>query len=629
MPFAPAARPSIQVGILRTLLDGAGIAAREFHGTLDFFEILAREGHHSQYQAGSPSLLSEWYFSERPFDPDPAGPDREAAAYLHQVAGATGFPVEKMRRIREAVVPPFLDALADQVAESGAHVACFSLSFAQRNAAFALSARLKARRPDLLTVFGGAGSQIFEEACREYMRIFPAVDVMLLGEAEERFPLLVGALLERGPLDGIPGLLHRLGREVRLTAPEPPPVPAEARVIPSYAGWIERARALPRTVQARLDVALPVEIGRGCTWADHAACRFCAFTFHGRYRARRPDQVLEEVSQQVRRHGVRSIYIVDNVVPRATLHEVLPAMARAVPGLVVPFVEVLSTLGSEDLEAMAASGVVLVQPGTECFDDGLLKRVGKGTTTLHNVRFLKLARESGVGVSHNLLLGVPGATPAEVDSQRRTLEKLTHLDPPQVLELQLVRFSDYHARSEHHALRGVRPHPMVAATLPEGADAARVAYEFVSDVDDDAMTRLYTPTVAAMVAWHQRWRRSPRPYFIHDADSEGVTLLDGRGSGADPLRHRLEGLAAAAYLAVARDPRPAGAVAARLGEAFPGTSPAAVEEILRGLERAGLVLEGRGRFLALSVDGDRLRRLWRDLPPRPPGSLPSDRRAGG
>ena len=91
----------------------------------------------------------------------------------------------------------------------------------------------------------------------------------------------------------------------------------------------------------------------------------------------------------------------------------------------------------------------------------------------------------------------------------------------------------------------------------------------------------------------------------------------------------MESVAAAAYLAVARDPRPAGAVATRLGEAFPGTSPAEVEEILRRLERAGLLLEGRGRFLALSVDGDRLRRLWRDVPPRPPGSLPPARGGGG
>lgn len=616
MPFGPAVRPSIQVGILRTLLDEGHLPAREFHASLEFFDLLVRQGFQSQHLAMSPSLLSEWYFSERPFDFDPAGADRVALDYFRQVAQASQFSLEGMRRLREELIPPFVARLADEIVDSGARVACFTLSFAQRNASFALAARLKERRPQLVTVFGGAASQVFEDSCRESMRLFPAVDVMLLGEAEGRFVQVVRALLEGRSPAGIPGIVHREAGEILCSGPEPPPVEPERMAIPSCGGWLHRARALPRATQAFLDVAIPMEIGRGCTWADHAACRFCAFTFHGRYRGKSSSRVLEEVASQHRTHRVRSFYVMDNVVPSATLRELMPAMARTVPGLVIPFLEVLSTLHREDLEVMAASGVVLVQPGTECFDDGLLRRIGKGTSTLHNVAFLKMARECGIAVSHNILLGVPQATPGEVESQRRTLEVLTHLDPPQILELQLVRFSEYHNHPERYGIRNVRAHPVYASTLPVGAVAERVAYEFVSDVDDAGMTALYTPTVAVLVQWHQRWKELPAPYLIHDADDGGVTVTDGRAPGRDPRVVRLEGLAGAVHEAVAEKPLRAEAIARAVGDGFPGVTASLVGEILDGLRQKSLVLEVRGRFLALALEGDRLRRWRRDLPGR-------------
>lgn len=631
MPMAPATRPSIQLGILRALLDEAGLESLEFHGCLDFFEVLVRNRMVSQSLATSSSLLSEWYFSEGPLDYEhPTASDRAALGFLKQATRATGFPLEKMRTLREELVPAFLDRLADEIVASGVSVACFTLSYAQRNASFALARRLKERSPHLLTVFGGAASQVFEESCREYLRVFPGVDCMVLGEAEGRFAPLVEALLAGRPVAHIPGIVCRghlagaspsagePGSDIHCTGPEPPPVDVARLPVPAFGGWFERAGRMSRTVRAYLESVVPLEIGRGCTWADHAPCRFCAFTFQGRYRAKSLEQVVREVQVQRDRCGTSAFYLVDNVVPERAIRSLLPAMREAVPDLAIPFVEVLTTLRRPDLEILAASGVTLVQAGTECFDDGLLRRIGKGTTTFHNVRFLGQAREAGIGVSHNILLGVPQATPEEIDSQRGTLELLFHLDPPQPLELQLVRFSEYCEKPAQFGLENLRPHPFCAATLPPGADPSRVAYEFVAE--HGQATRLpYAPTLEVLHRWRLCWSLSPPPYLIHDFREDGVEVLDGRERPGHPVTHRLDGMAAALYALLLEAPLRADAAARRVAEDFPGGDVGDVQRILDDLASRRLLLGLQGRWMALSLAGDRLRRGRSDLPGRLPG----------
>ena len=610
MPFAPATRPSIQIGILAALLADAGIVAREHHAAVDFYDRLRRAGALSQYTAQSPSMVGEWYFSERPLD---LSNDVWAADRLRRHARGVGFPFSRMLAVRDEVVPAFLDDTARAVAATSPRVACFTLSYAQLNASFALAARLKRLIPDLVTVFGGAGSQVHEDACREYMGAFSAIDVMVLGEAEPVLVDLLRGILESGkPSRELPDLLLREAGQVVRTPSPTSPRPLDTSPTPRYEGWFELRGRMPMETRRDLEPVLLMELGRGCTWGDEMTCSFCAFTFHGRYRAKSRERVLKEVRELTGRHGRKTIYLVDDIVTNSQISDLLPAMRQAVPGLLVHFMEMRTATTRRHVQTLAESGVCLVQPGTECFDDGLLRRIQKGTTTFHNVQFLKWAREAGVRVSHNILLAIPRSTRDEVERQLAVIRLLVHLDPPFSFPLQLVRFSPYHADPEKHGLQPLHPDPFYGYIFPEGVDAAKVAYELVEEEGFDPHADLHEETMRAVLAWQERWSRLPLPFLVLEATGEGAVVVDGRGTGS-PVVHALGAREAAVHASICDCPQSPSGVVRALREAWPDLDEGGAAAVLADLAARGLVLNLRGRWLSLATEAAATRR-WMPVP---------------
>ena len=93
------------------------------------------------------------------------------------------------------------------------------------------------------------------------------------------------------------------------------------------------------------------------------------------------------------------------------------------------FAEVLSTLKEEDLRALGQAGFFRVQPGTESLNDHLLQLLGKGSTAVHNVAFLKYARTWGVTPLWNILYGIPGEVEKDYEEMIQLLPLLSHLQP--------------------------------------------------------------------------------------------------------------------------------------------------------------------------------------------------------
>jgi ribosomal peptide maturation radical SAM protein 1 len=615
MPFAPATRPSIQIGILKALLEGAGVTSTEHHASVDFYDRLRARRALSQYTPLSPSMVSEWYFSERPFDPRADGPDREAVERLVSHGRSVGFSFERMLDLRQNIVAPFLDDVAAQIAATGPRIACFSLSYAQINASFAIARRLRALIPGIVTIFGGAGSQVHEEACREYMRAFSAVDYMVLGEAEFAFAEMVKRLLDgRTDLDDLPDLMLRRGGEIHRTAAPPAPLALDESPIPMYDGYFELRARMPMETRRELEPVLLMELGRGCTWGDERTCKFCAFIFHGKYRSKSRERVIEETRVLTRRHRRKSLYLVDDIVTNSQIADILPAMKTAVPGLLIQFMEMRTATTRRHVQALADSGVCLVQPGTENFDDGLLKKISKGTTAFHNIQFLKWARESGVRVSHNVLLNIPGATRAEIETQLAVIEKLVHLDPPFAFPLQLVRFSPYHAWPEKNGIGRLLADPFYRYVFPEGVDISKVAYEFIEEGVDDAHAALHFQTAEAVGQWQMRWGFLPLPFLVYERDGSELSIIDGRGRGP-AVQHRFDALAADVHATITDCPMNEEGIVRALAAAHPGLEAATVARILDEFVARDLALRLRGRCLSLAVDAEATRR-WLPIPKR-------------
>ncbi len=168
------------------------------------------------------------------------------------------------------------------------------------NEAIKIAEKLKAEKPQRITIFGGAHAT----AAAEELIDHPAVDIIILGEGETVLPEVVNAIKEKrlarltqpGVYIEMPGLSIRntgIIRTADLNAiPDPLRIKSETH----------RYRHYGKPYAA-------IITSRGC---PHG-CRFCVIHIvAGRqYRARSPESVLEEMSR-CRREGIMCFHIEDD-----------------------------------------------------------------------------------------------------------------------------------------------------------------------------------------------------------------------------------------------------------------------------------------------------------------------------
>src|SRR5262245_43196677 len=149
MPFFTVERPSLQLGLLSAIVRQRGFHADTLHLTLDFatrigvdlYESLSEYARHE---------FGNWLFSTAAFPedaPDPGGrlltrlvPDVER---FHPLGGDAAA----LLRIRNEVVPDFLDHAEQRIEWPRYDVVGFTCTFQQNAASFALARRLKQRHP--------------------------------------------------------------------------------------------------------------------------------------------------------------------------------------------------------------------------------------------------------------------------------------------------------------------------------------------------------------------------------------------------------------------------------------------------------------------------------------------------
>lgn len=122
-------------------------------------------------------------------------------------------------------------------------------------------------------------------------------DVVVHGEAEASTPLVVTALAQGSPLQGIQGVSHMDGEQMITAEPSPAPTNLDDLPFPDF--------SLLRGLRKRSST--PVQTSRGCPYR----CNFCSVTamFGHRYRFRSPENVLEELEYH---RGKRVFFCDDN-----------------------------------------------------------------------------------------------------------------------------------------------------------------------------------------------------------------------------------------------------------------------------------------------------------------------------
>lgn len=481
--------------------------------------------------------------------------------------------------------------------------------------ALALARTIKGMPGAPRVVLGGSNCE--GEMGETLHRTFPFVDFVCRGEGEELIVQLAQHLQDgRRPLGAIRGLLWRQGDVTRgresgratiepdsgipakaviaVTARVPSPRhPLDRLPIPRYDRWLERVRSLRMLDPAEL--RLPIETSRGCWYGEKRHCVYCGFNGEAMtFRSKSPERILEEF-RTLMGYGVRFLHCVDNIPNPSNFRTVLPELASLNAECQI-FWEVMPHLNHRQVKQLRDGGISWVQAGIESLNTRVLRHMGRGTTALHNVRFLKYAAEWGIGASWSLLFGFAGEDPEDYREMQELMPALAHLQPP-FQDHQRIRVDRFSPMFEtRQGLKNIVPAPSYHDVFRlDPQIVARLAYYFDYEYIDHPDPYEYARGCADEM---ERWRRGAAAAALVRFESGSVLhVLDTRPVAVE-RQAALRGLARDVTLAAEH-----GASLEEIGLRA-GVSLEEVEAALAPLLARRWVVKLDGRYLSLAVPVD-------------------------
>jgi hypothetical protein len=152
---------------------------------------------------------------------------------------------EQVVELREHTIPSYLDGLVDAVPWGWFRIVGFTCTFQQSAASFALARPIKARYPNVITIFGGANFEGTMGA--ELARSVDVVDYAVIGEGDLTLPELLDAFVEGCDPAAVPGLAFRRGEDVIRSASRTPFENMDTLPTPNYDEYFERAEQRRRS----------------------------------------------------------------------------------------------------------------------------------------------------------------------------------------------------------------------------------------------------------------------------------------------------------------------------------------------------------------------------------------------
>jgi ribosomal peptide maturation radical SAM protein 1 len=600
MPFMEPYRPSIQLGLLKSLTARCGFPVRTMHANLDFAMRIGIDYYKLLCEHRGP-MIGEWLFSQAAFPGTAPDPDARMLDHLACELSYLGASRKELRKkllqIRDIDVPAYLDALVAAFPWNDAAVVGFTSTFQQNAASFALARRLKQRQPSIVTVFGGANFD--SEMGPELVRSVDCIDFAVIGEGDETLPLLLDALAIGTGLDAVPGLARRLDGQVKVTPPRSETVRLDELPPPDYDEYFKHAEELgilPST--GHRGVWLPIETARGCWWGAKHHCTFCGLNGTAMaFRSKSPERVLDELIQQAKRYRSFRFEAVDNIMDMGYLTKLFPVLVANETDYEI-FYEVKANLSREQLKLLARAGVIQLQPGIESLSSNVLRLMRKGVRAVQNVNFLRWALYYDIDVQWNLLWGFPGETEQDYADQAAVIPHLLHLQPPaSANRVWLERFSPLFTERDTFQLRRRTPERSYQYIYPGSVDLNRVAYFFEYELDRGLPDSTYADVGRAAADWSSAWRADTAPVLKYWSAPHFVQIYDERQPGQGGT-YTFEDTLADLYLSCSNRPTTAAAVRRQLGLGLPVE---AVQEVFEEFQKRGLMFLDGQFALALAL----------------------------
>ncbi|MEM1322959.1 MAG: RiPP maturation radical SAM C-methyltransferase [Bacteroidota bacterium] len=616
MPYASVERPSIALGLLENYIQTAGYSCSTLYANMHFAELIGTIGYQAIELSYNEDLLGEWTFAGAAF---PAfEPDHDA--YFRTFPDTPASFKTGLWTIRNKA-DEFIDNMVKSILALNPRIVGCTSNFQQNCASLAVLRRIKARRPEVITMMGGANCE--SEMGQTLVDHFPWLDFAVSGEADGLIVPLVKLLLEKGTnlnAEEIPYGVLRTEEKKEFSPADFFKKPARAIVedmdtvgAPIYDAYFEMLNVSP--IKDYIRPGLVIETARGCWWGAKHHCTFCGLNGNGMdYRSKSPDRVMGEFDNMAQRYGLRNFEVVDNILDMRYINSLMDNFSQKEPPYSI-FYETKANLKRDQVRKLAEAGVKWIQPGFESLIDEFLKLIDKGTTSLQNVMTLKWCREYGVRCSWNMLCGAPSESQDWYLELAEKMPLLHHLQPPQgIIKMRYDRFSPYHERAASFGIKLV-PYKSYFYVYPLSEEKMKDLAYFFQDkkevVDGKVLRRTLSYNLPGYNRVHEEitnwssyfWGSGMPPILcLNERDDGSIRILDSRFI-ATKRSHELTGMSAAIYLLCEKSATKEKLVKALSKQFNTALTWEDVEPKVEQLMSDALMMKISGRYLALALRG--------------------------
>ncbi len=576
MPWSLFNRPSIQLGALKSYLEGKGVCSVDcFHPYLSVARLLGPELYQyiSKSSWAGESLYSTLVFPER----------QEQAREVFNNSSLDNRAIhQQFHSICDTLGKHLRDWL-DTIDLKSYDLIGFSVCFSQLFSSLAAAKFIKQQSASLPIVFGG--SSCVGTMGTSLQKHFDQIDHVISGEGEIQLEMLCAQLQQHHNLYSHPKDNTKVRNQEMCNLNSLP--------IPDYQPYFEElAKEFPGQP---FNPILPVEFSRGCWWNR---CSFCNLNlqWHG-YRRKTSNRMLEEVQRLLKTHECLDFTFCDNALPPDETDSFFKA-AQRLPEDVSFFAEIRNINAPHNFGEYRKGGLTTVQVGIEALCNSLLKKMEKGTTVIENLAVMKHCMENGIILDGNLIVEYPGSTVDEAAETLGNIEYALPYHPLSAATFFLGTGSEIEKEPMRFGIHTVTNHRNNNLLFPN--DIATSMDMLIKDYRSDKtlQKKWWQPVRQRMKQWqefHKKRVRSSTPPLSY---RDGVSFLVIRQERIDdtPLLHRLRGTSRLLYLYCATIRS-----LDEIQKNFPEIPEKSILNFFADLSKKHLLYSENNRFLALAL----------------------------
>jgi ribosomal peptide maturation radical SAM protein 1 len=602
MPSLSASIPSIQLALLKPVLEKAGIPAQTFALFMYLGDQIGWRMSESLAEVW-PNLVGEWIWSKAAFGEE-ANDEVEEYFETHaeSLAGLcrnAGCTPQDLVHMREVGAPEFIDFCVNCTDWGRFGLIGFTVVYQQLLASMALARALKKKYPDVPIIMGGGSME--DDIAGEVMKGCPQIDYVHCGDAEISFPRFVRRLYAGESMQGEAGIMWRDAQgAVQYAGRAPNFMNMNETPVPDFDEYFyARSQCGYNSYEKARELMLPIETSRGCWWGEKNHCTFCGLNRSGmEYRAKSVDNVIEQLDILSRRYGWFRFFAIDNIMAPEYIEKLFGKLRAANCDLQVHY-EVRPNFSRTQLGRMQRGGLLSILPGVESFSTNILKSMRKVTTGMRNVELVKWCTYYGIDVTYNILCRFPNETPEDYRMQCEIMARIPHLQPPYAAVMARAdRGSPMFTDPRSQSISRLTPFKCYQYLFPRGKfDLPRISYFFEHDMAGTAGEPSYQAVFDSVDDWRAEWLSGRRPYMRYRKGWTMILIEDGRNP-RQVVTHQYEEGEAALYEYCA-DARTLKEITASFGDA------AWVQEALDEFVDKALMLFLDGRYLSLALPENR------------------------